>query len=243
MSPISLERALLLYSQNVSEKPFDIKQIPAEEQVVETKKDSQGPSSLPLNNKPTEKLASRQDVYSGKLLILALKRSSVSAQRCGVSRTTGRHSRVLAPGPLVQIVDSDRFDRGRDRVRGQVHQAHVQQLHRFPSKCQLCSWYLSRGALLAVVTAQNQFDCTNTLNDQLLEKVTIKMETSDGYEVISYKPCPKLAYNHPGVAYALVKIPEDPTQGELCAAMRHAAEDQTAHFPLFIRQSRQRSAA
>ena len=68
MSPIILERALLLYSQNVSEKPFDIKLIPAEEQVVETKKDSQGPSSLPLN-KPAEKLASRQDVYSGKLMI------------------------------------------------------------------------------------------------------------------------------------------------------------------------------
>ena len=69
MSPISLERALLLYSQNVSEKPFDIKLIPAEEQVVETKKDSQGPSSLP-SNKPTEKLASRQDVYGGKSLFL-----------------------------------------------------------------------------------------------------------------------------------------------------------------------------
>ena len=39
------------------------------------------------------------------------------------------------------------------------------------------------------------------------------MDTSDGYEVISYKACPKLAYNAPGVAYALVRIPDDPTQG------------------------------
>lgn len=52
----------------------------------------------------------------------------------------------------------------------------------------------------------------NTLNDQLLEKVVIKMETSDAYEIISYKHCPKLAYNQPGVAYALVRIPDDPTQ-------------------------------
>jgi coatomer subunit gamma len=52
------------------------------------------------------------------------------------------------------------------------------------------------------------------LNDQLLEKVVIKMETSDGYEVISYKPCAKLAYNTPGIAYTLVRIPEDPTQGK-----------------------------
>jgi coatomer protein complex subunit gamma len=58
-----------------------------------------------------------------------------------------------------------------------------------------------------------QFDCVNTLNDQLLEKVIVKMDTSDpGYEVISYKPCAKLAYSVPGIAYVLVRIPEDPTQ-------------------------------
>ena len=59
-----------------------------------------------------------------------------------------------------------------------------------------------------------KFDCINTLNDQLLEKVTVRMETSDGYEVISYKTCNKLAYNAPGVSYSLVRIPEDPTQGK-----------------------------
>lgn len=57
-----------------------------------------------------------------------------------------------------------------------------------------------------------QFDCLNTLNDQLLENVVIKLETSDAYEVISYKPCQSLAYNIPGVAYTLIKIPDDPTQ-------------------------------
>ena len=57
-----------------------------------------------------------------------------------------------------------------------------------------------------------QFDCVNTLNDQLLEKVCVKMETSDGFEVISYKPCAKLAYNSPGVTYTLVKLPDDPSQ-------------------------------
>jgi len=57
-----------------------------------------------------------------------------------------------------------------------------------------------------------QFDCLNTLNDQLLEKITIRLDTSDAYEIISYKQCPKLSYNTPGVAYALVKIPDDPSQ-------------------------------
>jgi coatomer subunit gamma len=58
-----------------------------------------------------------------------------------------------------------------------------------------------------------QFDCTNTLNDQLLEKVSVKMDTSDGYEVISYISCEKLPYNVTTPTYTLVKIPDDPTQG------------------------------
>ncbi|XP_039264916.1 coatomer subunit gamma-2-like [Styela clava] len=58
-----------------------------------------------------------------------------------------------------------------------------------------------------------QFDCTNTLNDQVLESVTVQMEPSDGFEVIAYVPCPSLAYNVPGVTYTCVAMPdEDPTE-------------------------------
>nr|XP_026695163.1 coatomer subunit gamma-2 isoform X2 [Ciona intestinalis] len=57
-----------------------------------------------------------------------------------------------------------------------------------------------------------QFDCTNTLNDQILEEVTVHVEPSDAFEVIAYVPCPVLSYNQPGVAYACIAIPdEDPT--------------------------------
>lgn len=38
------------------------------------------------------------------------------------------------------------------------------------------------------------------------------METSDAYEIISYKACASLPYNVKGHAYALVKIPDDPSQ-------------------------------
>ncbi|XP_071960744.1 coatomer subunit gamma-2-like [Antedon mediterranea] len=55
-----------------------------------------------------------------------------------------------------------------------------------------------------------QFDCTNTLNDQQLENVTVAMEPSDDFEVISHVPIPCLKYNQPGTTYTLVKIPEDP---------------------------------
>ncbi|OXB69442.1 UNVERIFIED_CONTAM: hypothetical protein H355_015343 [Colinus virginianus] len=58
------------------------------------------------------------------------------------------------------------------------------------------------------------FDCTNTLNDQLLERVTVQMEPSDAYDVICCIPAPSLAYNQPGMCYTLVQMPQDdPTAG------------------------------
>lgn len=36
-----------------------------------------------------------------------------------------------------------------------------------------------------------QFDCTNTLNDQLLENVTIQLEVPDGYSIERILPCPR----------------------------------------------------
>ncbi|XP_070225115.1 coatomer subunit gamma-2 isoform X3 [Bos mutus] len=54
-----------------------------------------------------------------------------------------------------------------------------------------------------------QFDCTNTLNDQLLEKVTVQVEPSEAYEVLCCVPAPSLPYNQPGVCYTLVRLPED----------------------------------
>uniref|UniRef100_A0A8C5NTJ1 Coatomer subunit gamma-2 n=1 Tax=Junco hyemalis TaxID=40217 RepID=A0A8C5NTJ1_JUNHY len=57
-----------------------------------------------------------------------------------------------------------------------------------------------------------QFDCTNTLNDQLLERVTVQLEPSEGYDVICCVPAPSLAYNQPAMCYTLVSIPqEEPT--------------------------------
>ncbi|TKC47458.1 hypothetical protein EI555_010111, partial [Monodon monoceros] len=54
-----------------------------------------------------------------------------------------------------------------------------------------------------------QFDCTNTLNDQLLEKVTVQVEPSDSYEVLCCIPVPSLPYNQPGICYTLVRLPDD----------------------------------
>ncbi|XP_062568051.1 coatomer subunit gamma-2-like, partial [Saccostrea cucullata] len=54
-----------------------------------------------------------------------------------------------------------------------------------------------------------QFDCTNTLNDQVLERVTVQMEPAEGFEVLKMIPCPSLPYNKPGTTYTMVRLPED----------------------------------
>uniref|UniRef100_A0A6I8SY26 Coatomer subunit gamma n=1 Tax=Xenopus tropicalis TaxID=8364 RepID=A0A6I8SY26_XENTR len=54
-----------------------------------------------------------------------------------------------------------------------------------------------------------QFDCTNTLNDQILENVTVQMEPTEGYEVICCVPAKTLSYNQPGICYTLVSVPEE----------------------------------
>ena len=58
-----------------------------------------------------------------------------------------------------------------------------------------------------------QYDCTNTLNDQILENVTVQMDTADGFEVIKYLPCPSLPYDKPGTTYTICALPDDPTAG------------------------------
>ncbi|XP_027764417.1 coatomer subunit gamma-2 [Empidonax traillii] len=61
-----------------------------------------------------------------------------------------------------------------------------------------------------------QFDCTNTLNDQLLERVTVQMEPSDAYDVLCCIPAPSLPYNQPGMCYTLVRIPQDDPTAVSC---------------------------
>ncbi|XP_012288711.1 coatomer subunit gamma [Orussus abietinus] len=55
-----------------------------------------------------------------------------------------------------------------------------------------------------------QFDCQNTLTDQLLEDVRVAVEPPDGYTVVCVIPCPRpLTYNEPGTTYIVLTYPED----------------------------------
>ncbi|XP_043249063.1 coatomer subunit gamma [Colletes gigas] len=54
-----------------------------------------------------------------------------------------------------------------------------------------------------------QFDCINTLSDQLLEDVIVAVETPENYTMICEVPCPRLSCNEPGTTYTVLKYPED----------------------------------
>uniref|UniRef100_A0A914XJ47 Coatomer subunit gamma n=2 Tax=Plectus sambesii TaxID=2011161 RepID=A0A914XJ47_9BILA len=55
-----------------------------------------------------------------------------------------------------------------------------------------------------------QFDCRNTLNDQLLENVFVELEPQgeEGWEVETHLALPSLPYNQLGSTYTLVKMPD-----------------------------------
>ena len=57
-----------------------------------------------------------------------------------------------------------------------------------------------------------QFDCLNTLNDQLLEDVSISMELPEGYQELATIPCDRLPHKEPGVCYMVLKTPEDASE-------------------------------
>ncbi|XP_076248616.1 coat protein (coatomer) gamma isoform X2 [Calliopsis andreniformis] len=54
-----------------------------------------------------------------------------------------------------------------------------------------------------------QFDCVNTLSDQLLEDVRVAIDPPPGYTIMCEVPCPRLPYNEPGTTYTVLKYPED----------------------------------
>ncbi|KAF0308268.1 Coatomer subunit gamma-2 [Amphibalanus amphitrite] len=72
-----------------------------------------------------------------------------------------------------------------------------------------------------------QFDCKNTLNDQLLEDVTVQLEAADGFEVVATLPCARLEYNVTNTCYTLIKLPDDlmATVGSCGATLRYVVKD------------------
>lgn len=56
-----------------------------------------------------------------------------------------------------------------------------------------------------------QFDCMNTLNDQLLENVHVRLEVPEGYRLLKEITCERLPYNQKESVFCILQFPEDLT--------------------------------
>uniref|UniRef100_A0A1B0G192 Coatomer subunit gamma n=1 Tax=Glossina morsitans morsitans TaxID=37546 RepID=A0A1B0G192_GLOMM len=54
-----------------------------------------------------------------------------------------------------------------------------------------------------------QFDCLNTLSDQLLENVRVELTLPEGFMIRDLIPCPKLLYNDLQTTFVIVEFPQD----------------------------------
>ncbi|XP_014241721.1 coatomer subunit gamma-2 [Cimex lectularius] len=72
-----------------------------------------------------------------------------------------------------------------------------------------------------------QFECKNTLNDQLLEKVYVQLEPPEGFTVLREVPIPVLPYNETHNAYIVMEFPEDMMLSvtSLSAVLRFVVKD------------------
>jgi len=61
-----------------------------------------------------------------------------------------------------------------------------------------------------------QFDCTNTLNDQILENVTVQVEGEDENIQPFYVPCESLQFEKQGTTYACYETAEDDDEVATC---------------------------
>nr|AAM29550.1 RE62270p [Drosophila melanogaster] len=56
-----------------------------------------------------------------------------------------------------------------------------------------------------------QFDCLNTLSDQILENVRVELTLPEGFTTRAVIPCPKLPYNDLQTTFVIVEFPPDAT--------------------------------
>lgn len=72
-----------------------------------------------------------------------------------------------------------------------------------------------------------QFECLNTLSDQLLEKVHIRLDSAPEYRVLCEVVCEQLPYDKQGSVFCLLQFPDNPieTLGTFGATLEFVVRD------------------
>lgn len=70
-----------------------------------------------------------------------------------------------------------------------------------------------------------QFDCINTLNDQLLEEVSVKVESDAGFDVVDEIPLASLPFDTVGSTYVVLQRGDGITTGTCNCTLKFTAKD------------------
>lgn len=72
-----------------------------------------------------------------------------------------------------------------------------------------------------------QFECLNTLSDQFLEKVHIRLDVAPGYKILGEVPCEQLPYDKQGSVFCVLEFPVNPieTLGTFAATLEFVVRD------------------
>lgn len=72
-----------------------------------------------------------------------------------------------------------------------------------------------------------QFECLNTLSDQLLEQVHVRLEPAPGYKLLGEVACEQLPYDKQGSVFLVLEFPENPIEslGTIGATLEFVVRD------------------
>ncbi|KAJ2954445.1 hypothetical protein O0L34_g2715 [Tuta absoluta] len=72
-----------------------------------------------------------------------------------------------------------------------------------------------------------QFECTNTLSDQLLKKVHVRLDVPAGYRYVGEVSCDELVYDKQANVFCMLEFPEEPIEalGTFGAALEFVVHD------------------
>lgn len=178
------------------------------------------PSDVPFDMKsvPLASIPSPEEIVNtsgkggqvdGMLISTALSGAKVSAVAAAVSREESYAEKLQSVPELVALGPLFRSSEPVELTESETEYVVRCIKHCFPQHLVL------------------QFDCLNTLNDQLLENVHVQVEPPDGYQLVQVIPCSRLPYSEAGATYVVLQFPEElgATVGTFNATLKFLVKD------------------
>ncbi|XP_064487269.1 coatomer subunit gamma-2-like isoform X2 [Ornithodoros turicata] len=227
VSIVGLEKALHHYTLEPSDKPFDL-------------------SSVPIATQPLRIEDNRQQGDVGSDASTALKTCTALEEWLKLPTSVQSSAEPVAELPVAEPKTPTVRKGKPEKVAATRQDLFAEQLAKVPQLAALNLGPLFKSSQPVSLTESEteyvvkcikhvfnnhvvlQFDCTNTLNDQILEKVHVAIEPSEGFELVTEVRCPVLTYNVPATTYVCFRLPQDDpllVAGTFANTMKYLVKD------------------